>query len=37
MKKKTNFLYKTVEDKTIVWFDIRNEYLILEHTNDDVL
>jgi hypothetical protein len=37
MKKKTNFLYKTVEDKTIVWFDIRNEYLILEHTTADVL
>ncbi len=37
MKKKSNFLYKALENKTIVWFDNRNEYLILEHTTADIL
>ena len=37
MKKKTNSLYKTVEDKTIVWFENSNEYLILENTTADIL
>jgi hypothetical protein len=37
MKKEINLLYKTVEDKTIVWFVTRNEYLILEHTTADIL
>jgi hypothetical protein len=37
MKKKLNLLYQTVEEKTIVWFGTRNEYLILEHTTADIL
>jgi hypothetical protein len=37
MKKEINLLYKTVEEKTIVWFGTRNEYLILEHTTADIL
>ncbi|AUC86438.1 hypothetical protein CW731_14630 [Polaribacter sp. ALD11] len=37
MKKQTNFLYKTAEDKTIVWFKNSNEYLILENTTAAIL
>jgi len=37
MKNETNFLYKTTEDKTIVWFENSNEYLILENTTADIL
>ena len=37
MKKKIDFLYKTVEDKTIVWFDTNNQYFILEHTTANIL
>ena len=37
MKKQSNFLYKTAEDKTIVWFENSNEYLILENTTADIL
>jgi hypothetical protein len=37
MKKKTSLLHKEVEEKTIVWFGPRNEYLILEHTTADIL
>jgi hypothetical protein len=37
MKKEINLLYKTVEEKTIVWFGTRNEYLILEHATADIL
>ncbi|WP_343330491.1 hypothetical protein [Polaribacter staleyi] len=37
MKKQSNFLYKTAEDKTIVWFENNNEYLILENTTADIL
>jgi hypothetical protein len=37
MKKEFNLLYKTVEEKTIVWFGSRNEYLIIEHTTADIL
>ncbi|MDN3619908.1 hypothetical protein QWY81_10640 [Polaribacter undariae] len=37
MKKQSNFLYKTVEDKTIVWFENSNEYLVLENTSADIL
>ncbi|KGL62812.1 hypothetical protein [Polaribacter sp. Hel1_85] len=37
MKKQSNLLYKTVEDKTIVWFENSNEYLILENTTADIL
>jgi len=37
MKKQLNFLYKTVEDKTIVWFENNNEYLVLENTTADIL
>jgi hypothetical protein len=37
MKKKTNLLYKTVEDNTIVWLGTGNEYLVLEHTTADIL
>lgn len=35
--KKNDFLYKTVEDKTIVWFETSNQYLILEHTSANIL
>jgi len=35
--KKKDFLYKTVEDKTIVWFETSNQYLILEHTSANIL
>ncbi|MDG1375054.1 MAG: hypothetical protein P8P38_06950 [Flavobacteriaceae bacterium] len=37
MKKKIDFLYKKVEDKTIVWFDTNNQYFILEHTTANIL
>ena len=37
MKKASNFLYKVVEDKTIVWFSNNNEYLVLENTTADIL
>ncbi|QXP70891.1 hypothetical protein H0I29_01990 [Polaribacter sp. R2A056_3_33] len=37
MKKQSNFLYKTVEDKTIVWFENSNEYLVLENNTADIL
>jgi hypothetical protein len=37
MKKELNLLYQTVQEKTIVWFGTRNEYLILEHTTADIL
>ncbi|WP_166382610.1 hypothetical protein [Polaribacter sp. 11A2H] len=37
MKKQSNFLYKAIEDKTIVWFENSNEYLILENTTADIL
>ena len=32
MKEKTNFLYKSIEDKTITWSKSSNDYLILENT-----
>ncbi|QTD37068.1 hypothetical protein JL193_13200 [Polaribacter batillariae] len=32
-----HFLYQTVEDKTIVWFEKSNEYLVLENTTADIL
>ncbi|WP_341220914.1 hypothetical protein [Polaribacter atrinae] len=37
MKKQSNFLYSTAEDKTIVWFENSNEYLVLENTTADIL
>ncbi|ARV07654.1 hypothetical protein BTO04_13560 [Polaribacter sp. SA4-10] len=37
MKKQSNFLYKTTENKTIVWFESSNEYLILENTTAAIL
>ncbi|WP_299062084.1 hypothetical protein [uncultured Polaribacter sp.] len=37
MKSPSNLLYKTVEDKTIVWFENSNEYLVLENTTADIL
>ena len=37
MKKKSDFLYKVVEDKTLVWFKNNNEYLVLENTTADIL
>ncbi|QTE22252.1 hypothetical protein [Polaribacter cellanae] len=37
MKTATHFLYKTVENKTIVWFEKNNEYLVLENTTADIL
>ena len=35
--KKTKTLYKTIEDKTITWFEDNNEYLVLENTTADIL
>ena len=32
MKEKTDFLYKSIEDKTITWSKSSNNYLILENT-----
>ena len=32
MKEKTDFLYKSIEDKTITWSKSSNDYLILENT-----
>ncbi|WP_299670685.1 hypothetical protein [uncultured Polaribacter sp.] len=37
MKKKSHFLYKPIEDKTIVWFENSNEYLVLENITADIL
>jgi len=37
MKRQSNFLYSTVEDKSIVWFENSNEYLVLENTTTDIL
>jgi hypothetical protein len=36
MKQMKN-LYKVIEDKTITWFENKNEYLILENTTADIL
>ena len=30
-------LQKVIEDKTIVWFENRNEYVIFENTTADIL
>ena len=30
-------LYKTIEDKTITWFEKNNEYVVLENTTADIL
>ena len=37
MKKKSQFLYKIIEDKTIVWFESSNKYLVLENTAAAIL
>ena len=37
MDKDHDFLYKTLEDKTIVWFENANKYLVLENTTADIL
>ncbi|MGB1283908.1 MAG: hypothetical protein ACPG44_05515 [Polaribacter sp.] len=37
MNKNQDFLYKTLEDKTIVWFKSTNKYLVLENTTADIL
>lgn len=37
MKTTSHSLYKTVEDKTIVWFETNNEYIVLENTTADIL
>lgn len=37
MKRKSNFLHRTVANKTVVWFENSNEYLILENTTADIL
>ena len=37
MKKTSKFLYKVVEDNTIVWSSNSNEYLVLENTTADIL
>jgi hypothetical protein len=37
MKKQSNFLYKTAEEKTIVWVENSNEYVVLENTTADII
>lgn len=37
MEKQSHFLYKTVENKTIAWFENSNEYLVLENTTADII
>lgn len=37
MSKQPIFLYKTVEDKTLVWFENNNEYLVLENRTADII
>jgi hypothetical protein len=37
MKRESEFLYKTIENKTITWFENNNEYLVLENTTADIL
>ena len=37
MKKKSQFLYKIIEDKTIIWFESSNKYLVLENTAAAIL
>ena len=37
MKEYPKFLYRAVEDKTIVWAENTNEYLVLENTTADIL
>lgn len=34
---KNSSLYKTIEDKTIVWFEKNNKYVVLENTTADIL
>jgi sulfopyruvate decarboxylase TPP-binding subunit len=35
--KKNTILYKVIEDKTITWFENKNEYVVLENTTADIL
>ena len=37
MKKKSFILYKKIEDKTIVWFEKSNNYIVLENTAAAIL
>jgi len=37
MKKTSYKIYKKIEDKTIVWFEDTNNYLILENTAATIL
>ncbi|WP_299012218.1 hypothetical protein [uncultured Polaribacter sp.] len=37
MEKQTDFLFKTIEDKTIAWFKNSNDYLVLENTAADII
>ncbi len=37
MKKKSQFLYKIIEDKTIIWFESSNKYLVLENAAAAIL
>mgnify|MGYP000017603664 FL=1 len=37
MKEQSQFLHKRIEEKTIVWFENNNEYLVLENTTADIL
>lgn len=37
MKKQPSFLYKAIADKTVVWVENANEYLVLENTTADIL
>lgn len=37
MKKKQKITFKPLENKTVVWFESNNEYLVLENTTADIL
>ena len=37
MNEYPKFLYKSVEDKTIVWAENTNKYLVLENTTAEIL
>jgi hypothetical protein len=37
MKKKNKFIFKKIEDKTIVWSENSNEYLVLENTTATII
>lgn len=37
MEKQSDFIYSVVEDKTIVWLNHTNKYVVLENTTADIL